>query len=75
MVHRLREKYFLMKEETSLTHSINIGPNTLASLINLPPAVLGDVRNIGVIHPITKALTRAKYKPGQWRTLLSLLSL
>ena len=47
----------------------------LASLINLPPAVLGEVRNIGVIHPITKALTRAKYKPGQWRTLLSLLCL
>ena len=64
-----------MKEETSLTPSINIGPSMLASLINLPPAVLGEVKNIGVIHPITKAHTRAKYKPGQWPTLLSLLCL
>ena len=42
----------------------------LASLVDLPPAVLGEVRNIVVIHPVTKRLTRAQYKPGQWRTLL-----
>lgn len=44
----------------------------LASPVDLPPAVLGEVRNIGVIHPVTKRLRRAQYKPGQWRTRLSL---
>lgn len=44
-------------------------------LINLLPTVLGDVRDIGVIHLLSKALTKIHYKPGQWNTLLSAMCL